>query len=177
MINDLKLTSSNTNHWKYVDDVTISENVNKNEISTLQSDRDSIETLSKNNNMKLNSTKCKEMIISFLHNVIIAIPRLRIDELTLELVDSFNALGLIINNKLKWQDNTEAIVKKASNRLYVILVLRRCGLSPSDLLLVYVSLVRSILEYACPAWHTALPKYLSDKIEKVQKKGLSHNIP
>ncbi len=143
MINDLELTSSNTNHWKCVDDVTISENVNRNEISTLQSELDSIETWSKNNNMKLNGIKCKEMIISFLRNEI-AIPRLRIDELTLELVDSFKALRLIINNKLKWQDNTEAIVKKASKRLYVIRVLRRCGLPPSDLLLVYLSLARSI---------------------------------
>ena len=120
--------------------------------------------------MKLNGIKCKEMIISFLRNEI-AISRLRIDELTLELVESFKALGLTINNKLKWQNNTEAIVKKASKRLYVIRVLRRCGLSPSDLLLVYLSLVRSILEYACPVWHTALPKYLSDKIEKVQKRA------
>ncbi len=45
------------------------------------------------------------MIISFLRNEI-AIPRLRIDELTLELVQSFKALGLTINNKLKWQNNT-----------------------------------------------------------------------
>ncbi len=97
MINDLELTSSNTNHWKYVDNVTISENVNRNEISTLQSDLNSIENWSRNNNMKLNGIKCKEMIISFLRNEI-AIPRLRIDELTLELVESFKALGLTINN-------------------------------------------------------------------------------
>jgi hypothetical protein len=38
-------------------------------------------------------------------------------------------------------------------------------------LLVYLSLVRSTLEYACPIWHTVLPKYLSDKIEKVQKRA------
>ena len=108
-----------------------------------------------------------QMSISFLRNET-AIPRRRIDELSLELVDSFKVLGVTINNKLKWQDNTETIVKKASKRLYVTRVLRRCGLSPSDLLLVYLSLVRSTLEYACPVWHTALPKYLSDKIEKVQ---------
>jgi hypothetical protein len=43
MINDLELTSPNTDHWKYVDDVTISETVNRNEISNLQSDREVIE--------------------------------------------------------------------------------------------------------------------------------------
>ena len=76
-----------------------------------------------------------------------------------------------MNNKLKWQDNTEALVKKASKRLYIIRVLQRCGLSPNDLLLVYFSMVRSILEYACRVWYTMLPKCLGDKIETVQKRA------
>jgi hypothetical protein len=38
-----------------------------------------------------------------------------------------------MNNKLKWQDNTEALVKKASKRLYIIRVLQRCGLPPNGL--------------------------------------------
>ena len=59
-----------------------------------------------------------------------------------------------MNNKLNWQDNTKELVKKASKRLYIIRVLQRCGLSSNDLLLVYFSMVRSILEYACPVWHT-----------------------
>jgi predicted nucleic acid-binding Zn-ribbon protein len=61
------------------------ETVNRNEISTLQSDLDAIETWTKNNNMKLNGIKRKEMIISFLRNET-AISRLRIDDLSLELV-------------------------------------------------------------------------------------------
>ncbi|CAB3978836.1 Hypothetical predicted protein [Paramuricea clavata] len=48
---------------------------------------------------------------------------------------------------------------------------KRCGLPPNDLLLVYFSMVRSILEYACPVWHTMLPKCLGDKIEKVQERA------
>ena len=99
------------------------------------------------------------------------IPRLLIDGLPLDLVPSFKILGLTMNNKLKWQDNTEALVKKASKRLYIIRVLQRCGLPPNDLLLVYFSMVRFILEYACPVWHTMLPKCLGDKIEKVQKRA------
>ena len=71
-----------------------------------------------------------------------------------------------MNNELNWQDNTEA-----SKRLYIIRVLQRCGLSPNDLLLVYFSMVHSILEYACPVWHTMLPKCLGNKIEKVQKRA------
>ena len=69
------------------------------------------------------------------------IPQLFIDGLPLDLVTSFKTLGSTMNNKLNWQDNTEALVKKASKRLYIIRVLQRCGLSPSDLLLVYFFMV------------------------------------
>ena len=170
MINDLELASSSTDHWKYVDDVTISESLKKNEVSVLQSDLNSIERWSVNNNMKLNGKKCKEMIVSFARSEN-DIPRLLIDGLPLDLVSSFKILGLTMNNKLNWQDNTKALVKKASKRLYIIRVLQRCGLSSNDLLLVYFSMVRSILEYACPVWHTMLPKCLGNKIEKVQKRA------
>jgi hypothetical protein len=44
MINDLELASSSASLWKYVDDVTISESLKKNEVSTLQSDLNTIES-------------------------------------------------------------------------------------------------------------------------------------
>ena len=41
---------------------------------------------------------------------------------------------------------------------------------------VYCSIVRSVLEYACPVW-AALPKYLDDAIESVQKRALRIVLP
>ncbi|CAB4034043.1 Hypothetical predicted protein [Paramuricea clavata] len=49
MINDLELASSSTDHWKYVDDVTISESLKKNKVSVLQSDLNTIERWIVNN--------------------------------------------------------------------------------------------------------------------------------
>ena len=43
------------------------------------------------------------------------------------------------------------------------LVLRRGGASAADLLVTYVALVRSVLEYCCVVWHNALPVYLSSE--------------
>ena len=37
---------------------------------------------------------------------------------------------------------------------------------------IYVSIIRPVLEYACPVWSTSLPKYLSDAIEMIQKRVL-----
>ena len=39
-----------------------------------------------------------------------------------------------------------------------------------------MSVVRPVLEYACPAWHTNLPKYLSD-IELIPKRALKSIFP
>ena len=41
----------------------------------------------------------------------------------------------------------------------------------------YSSVVRPVLEYACPVWHTHLPKYLSDNIEMIQKRALKSIFP
>jgi hypothetical protein len=53
--------------------------------------------------------------------------------------------------------------------LYAIRILKKCGLPSIDLILVYCSIIRSILEYASTVW-AALPDFLSDLIESVQKK-------
>ena len=50
--------------------------------------------------------------------------------------------------------------------------LKRAGISQIDLVTVYTSVVRPVLEYACPVWHTNLPKYLSDSIELIQTRAL-----
>ena len=46
-----------------------------------------------------------------------------------------------------------------------------------DLLRVYVSVIRPVLEYACPVWHTSLPIYVSDNIETIQKRCLRTICP
>ena len=42
----------------------------------------------------------------------------------------------------------------------------------SQLLIVYCSLIRPILEYAVPVW-SAIPDYLTLKVERVQKRALN----
>ena len=50
--------------------------------------------------------------------------------------------------------------------------LKRAGITQKDLVSVYVSVVRPVLEYAGAVWHTNLPQYLSDNIEVIQKMAL-----
>ncbi len=69
------------------------------------------------------------------------------------------------------------ISSKASKRLYALRILRRNGDQPSDLRTVYCSFIRLVLEYACPVWHTSLPKFLTDELERIQRRALKITVP
>ena len=45
------------------------------------------------------------------------------------------------------------------------------------ILVMYISVVISVLEYACPVWHTKLPKYISDNIALIQNSALKSIFP
>ena len=169
MINDLKITSPRSSNWKYVDDVTISEIVPTREVSILQNELDAISDWRNTNNMKLNPKKCKEMIVTFRRDIEHPPTSLVVDNISLERVESYKLLGLTMQNNLKWDLHVSEIVTKASKRIHILRVLKRNGVSSPHLLQVYFTLVRPLLEYCCPVWHSSLTINLSDKVERVQK--------
>ena len=68
------------------------------------------------------------------------------------------------------------IIKKANRRLYALKTLKKCGVPTSDLITVYCSLIRSVIEYASAVFAN-LPKYLSNALEGVQKRALRIILP
>ena len=71
----------------------------------------------------------------------------------LEVVDSVKLLGLNISSDLTWNSHINEILKKASKRLYFLLQLKRAKVTRTDLGLFYSSCIRSIMDYAVPAYH------------------------
>ena len=55
-------------------------------------------------------------------------------------------------------------------------VLRRARVSQPNTLRIYLSTVRPVLEYAVPVWQN-IPAYLSEAIERVQKRALNIIYP
>ena len=53
--------------------------------------------------------------------------------------------------------------------------LKRAGVA--DLVTIYISVVRPVVEYACTVWHTNFPIYLSDNIEMIQKRAVREIFP
>ena len=86
---------------------------------------------------------------------------------------------MIITSDLAWNEHVNETVKKASKRLYFLVQLKRARLPCRDLVLFYVTCIRSILVYAAPVFFYALPiaKYLRCELsmERVQK-GHCHSF-
>ncbi len=68
------------------------------------------------------------------------------------------------------------VLKKANSRLYALRLLKRAGLPAADIVQIYVSFIRSRIEYASPVW-SSLPNLLSDLLESVQKRALKIAYP
>ena len=114
MVNDLQCRSGKSEMWKFADDVSISETLPRNaDLSTIQSDLNSVTVWSSNNLMKLNADKCKVMHICFLREQS-DLPSLYIGNQVLETVSSHKVFGLILQNDLKWNEHIAMSVNKAS---------------------------------------------------------------
>ena len=93
------------------------------------------------------------------------------------MVDEAKLLGFTITPTLKWNKHVNNIIFKSSKRIFLLGQLKRARVPDKVILQFYSSCIRSILEYALTAFHYALPKYLSDEIERVQKRALRIAYP
>ena len=67
--------------------------------------------------------------------------------------------------------HVEIICKKVAARLYFLRQLKSAKVPTNDLPSFYTTCIRPVAEYACPVFHTALPQYLSDLLERLQKRA------
>ena len=126
---------------------------------------------SSNEGFQLNESKCKELRICFARRKP-EFDQVMVNGKPLEIVSSAKLLGLNISRDLKWNIHIGILVKKANSRLYFLKQLKRASVAPRELIRFYITCIRSILEYACPVFHRSLPEYLSNDLERLQKRAL-----
>ena len=131
---------------------------------------------SRKNRVVLNPDKCKELRISFARNPE-AFDLVSIDGNEIEAVNSAKLLGITISNKLTWNAHVNEVVKKEGKKLYFLVQLKRARLPPSDLVLFYLSCVRSKVDYGVLAFYNALPQYLKNEFVCTEKRALSIILP
>lgn len=156
---------------KYIDDVTVSEIIDRSSNSKMSTALHVIDDYSDDNHMTINAKKTKVMgvcpIGSSKHEP------LYLKNNQIEDVTSFKLLGVHIDNDLKFSTHVQFICSRANTRLHFLKHLKRNFVDIDDSIHFYFTVVRPVLEYACPAWHCTLTLEQSHAIELIQKRALS----
>ena len=105
--------------------------------------------------MELNIEKSRAMIFNFTHNYKFTTGFTH-DEGNIDVIDEVKLLGTIIFNDLKWSKNTDYLVKKANARMRLLHKFLEFNAPVEDMVTIYTSYIRSILEQSCTVWHSSL---------------------
>ena len=121
--------------------------------------------------MKINLNKTKLMLFNTCKSLDFE-PNINLENCLIELVEEAKILGVIIQSDLKWNKNTEYMVRRASKKLWILRRLKNLGAHQKILVDMYEKHVRSILELAVPLWHSSITEAEKQDIERVQKCAL-----
>ena len=125
----------------------------------------------RNQKMLINQKKSKSMIFNFTQKYQFS-TRLAIEGDVLETVTDTKLLGTVISNDLRWDKNTQSIVKKANRRMEILRRISPFGASKDEMKNIYILYVRSLLEQSCTVWNSGLTNENSEDLERVQKNAL-----
>ena len=95
--------------------------------------------------------------------------QLTIEKDPIEIVKETKILGTHITDDLKWDKNTEEIVKSAWKRMQLLCKSASFTSNVIDLRNIYFTFIRSILEKSAVVWHSSLSKKNRLTLERVQK--------
>ena len=90
-----------------------------------------------------------------------------------EMVDSCKYLGLHVNKKLDWSDNTDALYKKGQSRLFFLRRLRSFDVCSRLLRMFYQSVVASAIFSAVACWGSGAGEGEKNRLNKLVEKASS----
>ena len=154
----------------YVDD-TSSCCSSKDPTSTImQAGASNAEQWAATNDMCINTAKTKEMVFTLARGLVV--PPLTIGGNTIEQVAAFKLLGVTVTSNLSRTPHIKSLLKKVNQRLFLLSRMKHAGVQARELLSIYISFIRPVLEYANPVWFSSLPANLLKDIESAQKRAL-----
>ena len=98
--------------------------------------------------------------------------RLRINNDLMRQVHEVRLLGLIISDTLKWNSNTDMLIKRAYKRVTILRKLTNFNIPISDLIHIYKLYVRSALEQSSVVWSASISTEEMNAFERCQKISL-----
>ena len=143
--------------------------IKKNVVS--QNNLSLINQWTKSKKMVLNKKKTKNMIFSFTKNHQFT-TRLIEDEVNIKVVQEFKLLGTWITTDLKWDRNTQCLVKRAYGRMQLLHRVAQFTKTKNDLRSIYLTYIRPVLEQSATVWHSSITEENAADLCRVQKAAL-----
>ena len=168
-INDLIISSTKLKFLMYADDTTIYFNLEDFDPECVETEiNNELEKVNlwlKLNKLSLNIKKTKLMIFHRKQKKIKDI-NISIDNVQIERVNTFNFLGIMLDESLTWTDHTNMVANKISRVTGVLHRLK--NIFPKEILLtLYNTLILSYINYGLLVWGVK-----SSRIDVSQKKAI-----
>lgn len=171
-INDLPLHIEYSQALLFADDLKIFRNIdNAHDGELLQRDLDSVMQWSKNNKLYFNVDKCKAM--TYTRKKVPVVYNYYMNSNILENISQAKDLGVWFTSDLKFDKHINFIVNSSLKSLGFLKRNTADFKSIACIKILYNSLVRSKLEYACKVWDSGTTLH-RNKVETVQNKFLKY---
>ncbi|MCJ8732086.1 hypothetical protein PDJAM_G00206930 [Pangasius djambal] len=138
---------------KFADDTTVIGLISDNKESDYRAEVEHLAAWCADNNLLLNTSKTKELIVDFRKEKSVPLDPIHINGMAVERVSSFKFLGTHISENLSWSTNTSSLIKKAHQRLFFLRTLKKNHLSADILSNFYRCAIESILTNCITVWY------------------------
>ncbi|XP_077981372.1 uncharacterized protein LOC144436447 [Glandiceps talaboti] len=162
--NDLKSTSEKGQMVKYADDTAFGDY--SNDEKHFENQVHHLKQWCEDNYLELNTKKTKEMVIDFSRSRR-EVKALEINSEVVERVSIYRYLGTLIDDKLTFQQNTDAVYKKCQQRMYLLRKLRSLNIRPDILKAFYSSHIESVVTFSFLSWFGGLTVSNVNKLQTV----------
>ena len=85
---------------------------------------------------------------------------------------SIKALGIRFSNRLDMEDHVQYMVKAMRSRYWTLRNLKKNGFNAEELVRVYTTVIRPVVEYGCPVFHSSLTDGQDERLERLQDHAL-----
>ena len=173
MMHDFPMKQDQGQTLLFADDISFitTEYTSDRALITLQSFLNSVAEWCETWKFKMSPDKCALMV--FTKKKITDYPLVQLDGVSIPTVTSFKFLGVTFDSKLNWKQHIDTIYNKCSRLLPLFYRLTRPTAAPSikALLIIYKSLVRSIIDYGLIVYSTAAKTNIV-KLDRIQNSFL-----
>ena len=118
--------------------------------------------------MEILAKKTKAMLVNFTGNHQFH-TRMKLKGQNVELVDKMKILGTVITNLMSWTENCTLLIKKVNARMQLIQKVWSFGSTLHEMVGLWKTFCRSILEQTCVVWDSGLTNQNSEDLERTQK--------